>query len=133
MNKAIEMPKYQSHKQVWGLKIRAIDGQTITPNEEGYATFSVSSEYLEKHKPEVGGYYVVYDGGYKSFSPADAFEAGNTLVGNPSPDIAVLLRFYGADNLTQLIAEQDYHVRQLQHRLKPFLKEPDPFIQVRQG
>lgn len=133
MIEAIEMPKYQSHKKVWGLKIKAIDGQTITPNEEGYAPFGVSAEYLEKHKPEVGGYYVVYEGGYKSFSPADAFEAGNTLVGKPSPDIPVLLRFYGADNLNQLIAEQDDHVRQLQQRLKPFLKEPTPFIRAREG
>lgn len=128
-----ELPKYQSHKQVWGLKIKAIGGQTITPEDEGYAPFGVSAEYLEKHKPEVGGYYVVYDGGYKSFSPADAFEAGNTLIGKPSPDIQVLLRFYGAENLSQLISEQDDHVRQLQERLKPFLKEPHSIGRVREG
>jgi hypothetical protein len=29
-----------------------------------------------KHKPEVGGYYVVYKDGYRSFSPAEAFETG---------------------------------------------------------
>ena len=28
--------------------------------------------------PEVGGYYVVYEDGYKSFSPAGAFESGYT-------------------------------------------------------
>lgn len=26
------------------------------------------------------GYYVVYDGGYKSFSPAEAFEGGYTKI-----------------------------------------------------
>lgn len=128
-----EMPKYQSHKQVWGLKIKAIDGQTITPDEEGYAPFGVSAEYLEKHKPEVGGYYVVYEGGYKSFSPADAFESGNTLIGKYQPDIQALLRFYDAANISQLIAEQDAHVRQLQERLKPFLKEPHSIGRVREG
>ena len=36
--------------------------------------------YMHKHKPEVGGYYVVYEDGYKSFSPAGAFESGYTLL-----------------------------------------------------
>ena len=85
------MPKYKSHKVVWALKIksiakelveyREIDGSaTITPEEEGYAPFKVSAEYMNKHQPEIGGYYVVYEHNYKSFSPADAFEAGNTLI-----------------------------------------------------
>lgn len=38
----------------------------------------MSPEYVAKHKPEVGGYYVVYEDGYKSFSPAGAFESGYT-------------------------------------------------------
>ena len=85
-----EMPKYICHKQVWALKIADIrvdgpskpnqesDGNaaTIFPSEEGFGSFRVDSAYLEKHKPEAGGYYVVYKGGYKSFSPADAFEDG---------------------------------------------------------
>ena len=85
------MPKYKSHKVVWALKIksiskelaeyREIDGSaTITPEEERYAPFKVSAEYMNKHQPEIGGYYVVYEHNYKSFSPADAFEAGNTLI-----------------------------------------------------
>jgi hypothetical protein len=87
-----EMPKYQSHKQVWALKIKSIviDGEgedrdtdgsaVITPEEEGYAPFKVNWEYMSKHKPKVGGYYVVYKDGYKSFSPAKEFEEGNTLI-----------------------------------------------------
>lgn len=35
---------------------------------------------MRKHKPEVGGYYVVYKDGYKSFSPAAAFDEGYTLI-----------------------------------------------------
>ena len=30
--------------------------------------------------PEVGGYYVVHKDGYKSFSPANAFEEGYTRI-----------------------------------------------------
>lgn len=32
----VEMPKYQSHKQVWALKIKSIQGNTIYPVEDGY-------------------------------------------------------------------------------------------------
>lgn len=128
-----ELPKYQSHKQVWGLKIKSVDGQTITPSDDGYASFGVSAEYLEKHKPEAGGYYVVYEGGYKSFSPADAFEAGNAPIGKATEDLNSLMRFYDAENLNQLIAEQADHVRQLQKRLEPFLKEPHSIGRLREG
>ena len=86
-----EMPKYNCHKQVWALKIETImpdsevakqhnretDGSAmITPAEEDYAAFKVDAEYMSKHKPVAGGYYVVYKDGYKSFSPAEAFEEG---------------------------------------------------------
>lgn len=36
----------------------------------------VSAEYIAKHDPVVGGYLVVYEDGYESYSPAAAFEAG---------------------------------------------------------
>jgi hypothetical protein len=90
-----EMPKYQSHKQVWALKIKDImfdhdlaeienretDGSaTITPEEDGYTPFKVDHAYCRKHEPKIGGYYVVYEDGYKSFSPAEAFESGYTKV-----------------------------------------------------
>jgi hypothetical protein len=89
----VEMPRYLCHKKVWALKIAGIkrDGEgesretdgsaTITPAENGYAPFKVDHAYMHKHKPEVGGYYIVYDDGYKSFSPAKAFEEGYSLIG----------------------------------------------------
>lgn len=36
----------------------------------------VSEEYMNKHEPYVGGYFVRYNDGYESFSPAEAFEGG---------------------------------------------------------
>lgn len=81
----IEMPKYKSHKEIWALKIESIDPKPadgsglITPEDAGYAAFEVSAEYMEKHQPKPGGYYIVYTDGYKSFSPAEAFEDGYTL------------------------------------------------------
>lgn len=93
---AAEMPRYRSHKEVWALKIAAIefdadkaqadgnretDGSaTITPAEQGYAPFKVNSAYVRKHDPKAGGYYVVYADGYTSFSPAEAFEGGYTRI-----------------------------------------------------
>lgn len=86
----VELPRYKSHKEVWALKIKDIslghmhdDGTeyaVLTSEDSGYAPFEVSKKYIDKHHPEVGGYYVVYKDGYKSFSPAEAFEDGYTRV-----------------------------------------------------
>ncbi len=79
-----EMPRYQSHKKVWALKIKELkeplpSGDCMfLPEEEGYDWVFLPKAYMEKHQPKVGGYYVVYEDGYKSFSPAEAFESGYT-------------------------------------------------------
>ncbi len=79
---SVAMPQYQSHKKVWALKIAgiSIDGFLSFENEM-YAPIQMEREWLDKHNPEVGGYYVVYEDGYKSFSPAQAFESGYTRIG----------------------------------------------------
>lgn len=94
------MPQYQCHKMVWALKIAIVN--LIPPNDppgtgsEGYETaildfdggifapLSVDADYVRKHKPVAGGYYVVYEDGYKSFSPAHAFEEGYALLSGGS-------------------------------------------------
>ena len=80
-NVAMEMPNYLCTKKVWALKIQCIemnqDGSGLMGVEDkGFAPVEISKEYIDKHNPQCGGYYVVYQGGYKSFSPADAFESG---------------------------------------------------------
>jgi|SRR5688500_7630260 hypothetical protein len=91
-----EMPRYKCHKEVWALKIKNLvlqtaedltgsegpspDGAMLYPEEAGYGPFYIEQSYLDKHKPEVGGYYVVYKDGYKSFSPAGAFEEGYACI-----------------------------------------------------
>ena len=92
---AAPMPRYSCHKEVSALKIKEVvldvklaneenretDGSAmITPEDSIYAPFKVDHDYVRKHKPEAGGYYVVYKDGYKSFSPAEAFEEGYTLI-----------------------------------------------------
>ena len=87
-----EMPRYRCHKDVWALKIervqldakeaqiegRETDGSARLFVEPPYGPVRVDSNYVRKHNPQPGGYYVVYKDGYKSFSPADAFEDGYT-------------------------------------------------------
>lgn len=87
----IEMPRYKCHKEVWALKIAAVvdpteagsesDGSRVLEFEEtDYSTIRVPRVWVQKHNPQVGGYYVTYQDGYSSFSPAQAFEEGYTLI-----------------------------------------------------
>jgi len=72
------MPVYTCHKKVWALKIESVEGTKIHPADVGYAAFETSQVFIDKHEPKAGGYYVVYQDGYKSYSPAEAFEDGYT-------------------------------------------------------
>ena len=83
-----ELPKYQCHKEVWALKIKGVGGSNLSgvtrryviPENEQYARIDVTQEWMDKHKPTGGGYYVQYKDGYTSFSPASEFEDGYTLI-----------------------------------------------------
>lgn len=88
-----ELPKYKCHKEVWALKIKRLipsskagtdylgpHTATLIPEDGRYQPIELSEEYVTKHAPEAGGYYVVYKDGYKSFSPAKAFEEGYTKI-----------------------------------------------------
>lgn len=83
---AAEMPQYRCHKTVRALKIWAVhlcgpgDAALLQWVDESYAPLQVSEEFVQRHRPEAGGYYVVYDDGYASYSPAKAFELGYTKI-----------------------------------------------------
>lgn len=64
----------------WHRDVRPTAPLTIVPADHSYAPFEVSAEYFAKHKPESGGYFVVYADGYQSYSPAKAFEEGYTRI-----------------------------------------------------
>ena len=88
-----KLPLYKSHKEVWAIKIERIklDAKLAAQQKnretddsaylegQGVAV-KVDSAYMSKHNPQVGGYYVLYKGGYESWSPADVFEDGYSLV-----------------------------------------------------
>lgn len=73
--------KYKCHKVVEAFKIEHIevddDGFILSSLSTGDSVL-VGSEYIRKHNPQVGGYFVVYEDGYQSWSPAKAFEDGYT-------------------------------------------------------
>jgi len=79
-----DLPKYVSHKTVVAAKIFSVtlnrDDSAIIEFEDNLNTIVVNPEYVQKHNPEAGGYYVQYEDGYESWSPAYAFEQGYTRV-----------------------------------------------------
>lgn len=89
---APQYPAYRSHKTVQAFKIKSI-AQTeahvaipggswkLYPEDGTLHPAHVTHAWYEKHQPAVGGYLVQYADGYQSFSPAKAFEEGNTLIG----------------------------------------------------
>lgn len=80
------LPRYRSHKEVWALKIADVSSEDVNGQvklafeDERFSDHFVSAEYVRKHSPKPGGYWVKYADGYESWSPAEAFEAGYTLV-----------------------------------------------------
>lgn len=84
-NAGVQLPRYKCHKEVNAAKITDIqpygtDGsRTLLMDCAGLAASSdMTAEWVIKHKPQIGGYLVIYKDGYHSFSPAEAFEDGYT-------------------------------------------------------
>ena len=82
-----DWPKYESHKVVQAAKIIVVDdrptGRIILVRVDG------TDDELEQFEPsvpgmaekaEVGGWAMLYPDGFKSISPARAFEEGYTRV-----------------------------------------------------
>jgi hypothetical protein len=74
---------YKSHKVVQAAKIIGIDPEHLGHFEialdDGTQVMKTDA-WQVRFAPTVGSYYVVYDDGYASVSPAAAFEAGYTEV-----------------------------------------------------
>jgi hypothetical protein len=87
------LPQYKCHKIVNAARITEIQkGVSSDPHSVFHdfnlvfgdigASKHVTAEWVERFRPDTGGYYVVYEDGYASFSPAKAFEEGYTLIEN---------------------------------------------------
>lgn len=82
----IPIPRYKCHKEVYALKISAIEfdkagNAKIAPKNHDYAVFT-SELYRSKFKGSEDdlGYWVQYEDGYDSWSPTEAFENGYTRI-----------------------------------------------------
>ena len=79
-----QLPLYQCHKRVRAAKIKAVEydfpNWIVSFEGSELSSISVASGFVAKHKPESGGYFVEYEDGYQSFSPAEAFESGYSLI-----------------------------------------------------
>lgn len=101
MSVGIQMPQYRCHKTVSALKIKEVvchahpdpavsieefaktdefSGCNLFFEDERYAFRPMGAIWFRKHQPTKGGYFVVYEDGYESFSPAKAFEDGYTKI-----------------------------------------------------
>lgn len=107
--KSVDLPLYQSIKQVRGAKIVNINIDTNhfgdklqfwdirkgcrPQNEDGsccvvlevgdvHAFVILSLDFYKRHRPQVGGWLVDYGNGYKSYSRSDAFEPCHVLLGD---------------------------------------------------
>ncbi len=78
------LPEYKCHKVVTAFLIASTEpmsnGQIRLVGADPAHAIIVGSDYVDKHRPQIGGYYVRYHDGYQSWSPAAAFEGGYTLV-----------------------------------------------------
>ena len=74
------MKTYKCHKQVKAFKISDIKliEDSIYNLVGSNDIVTVREDFMQKFKPEVGGYYVLYKDGYQSYSPAEPFEEGYT-------------------------------------------------------
>ncbi|WP_204249977.1 crAss001_48 related protein [Rhodoferax koreense] len=77
------LPQWKCHKVVRAAKIDSVTVGHFSGAKLYLAgvpdPIDVSEEWQTKHAPRAGGYFVVYDDSYSSFSPAKAFEEGYTL------------------------------------------------------
>ena len=100
----IELPKYKSHKIVRALSIAAIEvhedkSATIAPSLAAYAPFKTQPGWAERFKgnEDDKGYYVVYEDGYASWSPTEAFESGYTKLRDEHTPLSELKSALHAD------------------------------------
>lgn len=74
----MNLPRWKCHKEVNAAKITAVNptpAGAVLLLDNGDSV-EVNLLWQDRHRPQVGGYYVVYSDEYASYSPAQAFEEG---------------------------------------------------------
>jgi len=110
-----ELPVYQCHKLVRAAQITAVEPSKmlhVVLHLNGGFEVEVNNDWTHKHSPRIGGYFVVYDDGYTSFSPCKAFEQGYDLwkppAALPAIDLVELKRLCVENGMDQDIADMAF-------------------------
>ena len=111
MTARIDLPVWRCHKLVRGFKIAQMvplegTSQLRLIDETGVYIVDVSNQYVMRYQPSVGDYYALYEDGYESLSPADAWEKGYTLLG--SEDIPVI----SEDDIRRIFLESGFKLKE---------------------
>ncbi len=90
-------PRYESHKIVQAAKIVSIADGVIYVDPHGSAEPEVFEPSVDgmAAKAEVGGYAILYPDGFKSISPAKAFEEGYTRAEPNAAELGAAARRLG--------------------------------------
>lgn len=85
------LPLYRCHKLVRALQIGIVTplvdgGADLAFNEPNFESAEVAAAFVQKHNPQPGDYLVLYEDGYQSISPWQAFEDGYTRVEKLAPE-----------------------------------------------
>lgn len=101
------LPQYRSHKIVSALEIAHIEGgangapASILFANPAYTPVAVHGDMFRRYFPHPGDYYVVYEDGYASISPQEAFKNGYTeiepVAANSQPER--MLKFFAYEHL----------------------------------
>ena len=100
------LPEFKCHKRVKAARIVEIVGHaTLSVDlylDDGLDPIGVAPDWISKHQPQIGSYYVLYNDGYSSVSPAQAFEEGYLevapmMTGGVQSDIPPLAIIPGAN------------------------------------
>jgi hypothetical protein len=79
-----DVPLYKSHKTVRALEIMSCvpltsGGCVISFFGDRFPSQTCGAEMFARYQPVCGDFYVIYEDGYRSFSPRKAFLEGYTL------------------------------------------------------
>jgi hypothetical protein len=131
----LNMCIFKSHKEVKGAKIKDIirdagGKRFLRFVDNDTDRWEMTDEWFDRHKPERGGYLVLYKDGYVSFSPAEAFEDGNTRITMNIQELSASLAVRRLlDGLTMFETENVLnHVMQMVQEMKQRSAEQLPCL-----
>jgi hypothetical protein len=107
-------PLYRSHKQVRALEIASVTeggpvGRNVFFADDAYPPALLPPEMFSRFVPTTGDFLVIYEDGYKSFSPRKAFLEGYSRVEGKRVSGAAVVAFFAALGLAAIVGSHIAH------------------------